>query len=70
MQDREKLKVFLEHWLEHNREHCKDLRQWADKARSYEEPVAADNILKAVDHLNEAGGYLALAQDQMETGKA
>jgi hypothetical protein len=70
MENREKLKVVLEHWLEHNKEHCQDLRQWAGKARDYDEPIVADNILKAVDHLNEAGGYLAVALDQMEISKS
>ena len=70
MEDRQKLKVVLEHWTEHNKEHCRELRQWAERAKGYGETAVANNILKAIDHLNEASGYLAVALDQMDAGKS
>lgn len=32
MDDLERLKVMLEHWLEHNREHARTYKEWAERA--------------------------------------
>lgn len=32
MDDLERLKVMLEHWLEHNREHVQTYKEWAERA--------------------------------------
>lgn len=34
MDELERLKVMLEHWLEHNREHAKTYKEWAEKAEA------------------------------------
>ena len=32
MDDREKLPIIIEHWIEHNESHIEEYRQWAAKA--------------------------------------
>lgn len=34
MDDLERLKVMMEHWLEHNREHVQAYKEWAEKAKA------------------------------------
>jgi|Deesub1362A_J573_1020465.scaffolds.fasta_scaffold00284_34 rubrerythrin len=34
MTDIEKLKHLLEHWIEHNKEHVRVYREWADRAEA------------------------------------
>ncbi|MBT4512290.1 MAG: hypothetical protein HOC20_08800 [Chloroflexi bacterium] len=58
MEDREKLKHLMEHWIEHNREHADEFRQWADKANGFGESAVHDDIMEAVEHLNKANESL------------
>lgn len=63
----EKLRVLLPHWLEHNRHHAAEFRQWASSARNEDAgrlaelleraaagTAAVDEILKEAE--SEAGG--------------
>lgn len=34
MEELERLKIMLEHWLEHNREHAQTYKEWAEKAEA------------------------------------
>jgi len=36
----EKLHILLDYWIEHNREHAKEFRDWAQKAASLSTEVA------------------------------
>lgn len=38
-QEKEKLKVLLDHWIEHNKEHADEFREWAEKAKNLSEQV-------------------------------
>ena len=37
---REKLRILLDYWIEHNSEHTKEFRDWADKVASSSTEVA------------------------------
>ena len=56
MNEKEKLRVLLPHWIEHNGEHAKEFRQWADRAGPAKEHIltAAELVEEANDHLAEA----------------
>ncbi len=56
MNDREKLRVLLPHWIEHNGEHADEFRQWADRAESATELIlaAARLVEEANERLEEA----------------
>ncbi len=55
--DRDKLRVLLPHWIEHNAEHAEEFRAWADRAREAGQLEVADDIALAAKQLgwvNEA----------------
>jgi len=66
MDEREKLKLMLAHWVEHNREHGEEFREWAEKARAMGEAGAADEILAAARAMDEAGNLLTKSRERLE----
>ncbi len=51
MNELDKLRVLIPHWIEHNEEHAQEFRQWAEQA----DVVEADILLAAerMRHVNE-----------------
>jgi hypothetical protein len=60
MNEIEKLRVLLPHWIEHNGEHAKEFREWADRAGP-----AKEHILAAAELVEEANDHLAEALEQV-----
>lgn len=60
LSDRDKLRLLLPHWIEHNEEHADEFRRWAEKASS-----AQADILGAADHLERANQLLARALEKL-----
>jgi len=48
MDDLERLKVLLAHWLEHNKEHADSYREWAEKALEMKQ----DDIAQILERLS------------------
>jgi hypothetical protein len=69
MDEREKLRILIHHWIEHNREHAEEFREWAGEARAIEEQAASDNILKAAERLEEANEFLLRAAEKLKEGQ-
>ena len=65
MEEKEKLTVLLKHWIEHNDEHASEFREWAAKAKNQGEADAGEDILKAVERLKEASGFLKQALQKL-----
>ncbi len=65
MEDREKLRHLMEHWIEHNREHADEFHQWANKAKGFGESAVHDDIMEAVAHLNKASESLNRALQRL-----
>jgi hypothetical protein len=57
----EKLKILLDYWIEHNSEHEKEFRDWADKAASSSTEVA--------QQLQEAAAKMAAVSDELMKAK-
>jgi hypothetical protein len=57
----EKLRILLDYWIEHNGEHEKEFRDWADKAVSLSTEVA--------QQLREAAAKMAAASDELMKAK-
>ena len=68
---RKKLQTLIDYWIEHNSEHEKEFRDWADKADSSSTEVAeqlkaaaakmaeaSDELMKAKRALSESKGRL------------
>ncbi len=60
MNDQEKLRVLIPHWIEHNREHADEFRRWAKQAND-----AAPDILTAAEAIARANESLATALEKM-----
>jgi hypothetical protein len=58
MNERDKLRVLLPHWIEHNAEHAGEFRQWADRADQVQ-----GELVGAARLLEEATGKLERALD-------
>jgi hypothetical protein len=72
MNETDKLRVLIPHWIEHNNEHAAEFRRWAEQAGD----VSADLLAaaEAMAHVNEhlvsaleqLGGALAWSHDHGE----
>ena len=63
--DTEKLEILLKHWIEHNEEHGKEFQKWAEKAKTFGNTAVHDNILRAIEKMYEANGYLLKASEKL-----
>jgi hypothetical protein len=59
--ERTKLKILLDHWIEHNKEHGEEFSQWAEKAKGFGEAKVHDDILEATQQMNRANEFLLKA---------
>ena len=57
----DKLKILLPHWIDHNRNHGKEFKKWADIARDKGHAGAADKIELAISKITEADDALSQA---------
>jgi hypothetical protein len=65
MNETEKLRVLLPHWIEHNGEHANEFRNWADRAGPAQDALlqAARLVERANAQLREALGQLRPPQE-------
>jgi hypothetical protein len=56
MNELDKLRVLIPHWIEHNEEHAREFRQWAEQAGVVEADIllAAERMRHVNEPLNEA----------------
>ena len=60
MNEIEKLRILIPHWIEHNQEHADEFRQWSEQAGA-----AAPEILTAADVMIQANVSLAAALEKL-----
>ncbi len=66
MKDQDKLRLLLAHWVEHNREHAEQFRQWAGlagKLESLGSGEAASKLEAAVQEMKVVNDCLLSALD-------
>jgi nickel/cobalt exporter len=65
--EKEKLSLLLVYWIEHNKEHEKDFKRWAEKAKGFGEIGAEvyEAIIEAVEHMEEVNECLFKAFDDI-----
>ena len=61
-----RLEVLLKHWIEHNREHGEEFREWAGTAGDIGEAVAREAILGAARQMDKANEFLLKAARSLE----
>lgn len=64
--ERAKLKVLLNYWMEHNREHSQEFTEWADKAKALGEVEIAEEILQAAQEMDKASVLLSQSLKRLE----
>ncbi len=64
--ERAKLRTLLNYWIEHNREHSQEFREWAGKAKGFGEAEAGEEMLQAVQEMDKAGESLSQALRRLE----
>ncbi len=66
--DRAKLKTMLNYWIEHNKEHSQEFREWADRAKGLGEAEACEKMLQAAQEMDRASESLSQALKRLEKG--
>lgn len=61
MNDMEKLRALLPHWLEHNQEHAGEFATWAGRASAAGQEAAAQEIRRAAEAMQQANEALQAA---------
>ncbi len=51
--EKSKLKTLLSYWIEHNEEHSREFKEWAEKAKKMGEEEVAEEILQAVGNMDK-----------------
>lgn len=67
--EKEKLKILLNHWIEHNREHGGEFRDWAEKAMDLAEAAVQEDMLDAAQNMDKASESLLRALEELTRGK-
>jgi hypothetical protein len=65
MDDRDKVRALLPHWIEHNAEHAAEFRLWAERVRAAGEEEAAEEIALAAKELEWVNEALASALETL-----
>jgi DNA polymerase sigma len=65
---RKKLQTMIDYWIEHNAEHEKELRDWAEKAASSSAKVA-QQLQKAASKMAEATDELLKAKQALSNSE-
>ena len=66
----EKLKILLDHWIEHNKEHGEEFREWAEKARALGEAAVHEDMLDAARYMDKASESLRKALEELNKAKS
>ncbi len=64
----EKLRILLDYWIEHNSEHEKEFRNWADKAGPLSNEVA-QQLREAAAKMAATSSELMKAKQALPEGK-
>jgi nickel/cobalt exporter len=65
MNELEKLRILLPHWVEHNAEHADEFRTWAERLQLAGEAGVAERLLVAAALLDNAHDLLSKLQDEI-----
>ena len=66
--ERAKLRTILNYWIEHNKEHSQEFREWANKAKALGEAEVSEEILAATQEMDKASQFLSQSLRRLEGG--
>jgi len=61
-----KIKTLLNYWIEHNREHSQEFKEWADKITATGEAEAGEDMKLAAQEMDKASEILSRARHRLE----
>ena len=61
-----KLRTLLNYWIEHNREHSQEFREWAGKVKGFGEDETYKEMLQAAREMDKASQSLLQALKRLE----
>jgi hypothetical protein len=67
MDEKEKLSVVIEHWIEHNESHLGEYRKWAQRAGEMGLSAVKGEIDEAIEMLSKLNGRLDKALNGLKT---
>ena len=66
--DRERLDTLLNYWIEHNREHADEFKEWAEKAKGFAGVTVQGQLLEAAKQMDKVNEFLLLALEELKGG--
>ena len=66
LDERAKLRALLNYWIEHNKEHSQEFREWVNKAKVLGEAEAGEDMLRAAQEMDKASEILSQALKRIE----
>jgi len=66
LDEKAKLRALLHYWIEHNKEHSQEFREWVDKAKALGEAEAGEDMLLAAQEMDKASETLSRALRRIE----
>jgi hypothetical protein len=70
MNDQDRVRVLLPHWIEHNAEHAAEFRQWAERVRAAGQEEVAEEIALAAKELGWVNEALSAALEKLGPRRA
>lgn len=64
--ERSKLRTLLNYWIEHNKEHSQEFREWAGKVKEFGEDETYKEMLQAAREMDKASEFLFQALKRLE----
>ena len=61
-----KLKTLLNYWIEHNKEHGQEFKEWADRVKALGAIESSKDMLQAVREMDKASECLLRALGNLE----
>lgn len=65
MEESKRLKILIEHWIEHNESHKEEYRKWAEKAEALTLSLVSTKIYKAIKNLEHCNQHLKEALESL-----
>jgi len=65
MEEKKKLSVVIDHWIEHNESHMTEYEKWADKAGQLGMASVQAKIRKAIENLHQCNLSLKEAMKEL-----
>ena len=61
--DEEKIRTLMHYWIEHNREHSQEFKDWAEKMKDADKPIVSAELLQASMDMDKATEHLFKARE-------